>query len=68
MKDILREILAIMAHCTLISLFIINLLVLLSNYGHWLEIVIVDTIVIPLMYLIVFIACKVGDTNVKEHK
>lgn len=66
MKDILREILEIMAHCTLISLFITNLLLLLTNYGHWYEIVVTDTIVIPLMYLIVFIVCKLGDTNVKD--
>ena len=66
MNDILREILEITAHCILISLFIINLLLLLTNYGHWYEIVIADTIVIPLMYLIVFIVCKVGDTNVKD--
>lgn len=66
MNNILREILEMMAHCILISLFIINLLLLLTNNGHWYEIVIADTIVIPLMYLIVFIACKVGDTNVKD--
>lgn len=66
MNGILREILEIMTHCTLISLFIINLLLLLINYGHWFEIVVADTIIIPLMYLIVFIACKVGDTNVKD--
>ena len=60
-KQIMREIFKILNYATIATIIILNICFLLTNYGHWKDIIIAETISIPLIYLISYFACRLGD-------
>lgn len=60
-KLIMREIFKILNYVVIATIIILNICFLFTNYGHWKEIIIAETISIPLIYLIGYIACRLGD-------
>lgn len=60
-KQLMREIFEILNYAVIGTIVILNICFLLINYGHWKDIIIAETISIPLIYLISYFACRLGD-------
>ena len=62
-KQITKEIFEVISYGITGAIFLVNILCLIVDEGHWKDILIAHTVSIPLVYLVVYVACRLGDKD-----